>query len=431
MARASIGQVSLEIKKFLSHPQWPEVKSVIEKLRRSGFVAWLAGGCVRDALLKRTPQDFDIVTNATPDQVQRIFPQMLEVGKRFGISIIPSRVGPIEVATFRSDGDYKDGRHPEHVQFASPEEDAKRRDFSVNALFYDPIEDKIYDYVEGQKDLRLRLIRCVGDAQKRFQEDQLRLLRAVRFVSQLEFSIEPKTWREMAHYPDPLKNVSKERILAELNKIFKTHRPSLSLGLLARTHLWADIFPAVTASHRDHWDHVCSHLNQLAQQNAPGSLLWASVFEAAGFKNLEDVRDWLRHWPVSRDFTRETESIWGLLDQIRSKKQDEVEWAIFFEKNHLPVQFFAWVQIVFGYDSHLQRVADSFYRFYISRIGLSGYLPPPLVGGGDLLRLGIKKGPLIGDLLHELYKLQLKLEVENPQELLSSKLVTAYTSKEV
>ncbi|HEX4923157.1 MAG TPA: CCA tRNA nucleotidyltransferase, partial [Bdellovibrionales bacterium] len=175
---------------FSSHPHWPAVETVCGTLARSGYEAWLAGGCVRDALLGRVPQDFDVATSAAPEQVEALFERAVAVGKAFGVIILPFEGFQIEVATFRKDGLYVDGRRPASVTFSSPREDAARRDFTVNALYYDVVNKRVVDYVNGERDLAAHVIRTVGSPHDRLSEDSLRLMRAVRFSAQLGFEIE-------------------------------------------------------------------------------------------------------------------------------------------------------------------------------------------------------------------------------------------------
>ncbi len=182
------------LKALKKHPHWARIEHVCGRLSKAGFDAVLAGGSVRDGLLGVSPKDFDVATDATPDEVELLFEKTVSVGKVFGVIVVPFEDGgTIEVATFRKDGAYSDGRRPETVEFSDREEDAKRRDFTVNALFFDPVKKIIFDYVGGLDDLRDKTLRVVGDPEKRFQEDRLRLLRAVRFSGQLDFEISNDT----------------------------------------------------------------------------------------------------------------------------------------------------------------------------------------------------------------------------------------------
>lgn len=218
---------------------------VIEILRKNGHQALLAGGCVRDYLLGKSPKDYDVATNATPQQVITLFPGALTVGAHFGVVIVKRDGHQIEVATFRTDGSYKDGRRPESVTFATAEEDAQRRDFTVNGLFRDPVEDRIIDYVGGQQDLDKRVLRAIGDPSQRFAEDRLRLLRAIRFASVLDFELEPATWQAICDHADAITTVSAERIRDELIKIFLHPNRLRGFDLLVESGLMAGVLPEI------------------------------------------------------------------------------------------------------------------------------------------------------------------------------------------
>jgi poly(A) polymerase len=220
---------------------------IIQTLRRAGHEALLAGGCVRDYLLGRAPKDHDVATSATPQQVIRLFPGALTVGAHFGVVIVRRGEEQVEVATFRTDGSYRDGRRPESVTFATAEEDARRRDFTVNGLFRDPVDDRIIDYVGGRADLEARILRAIGDPMRRFEEDRLRLLRAVRFATVLGFEIEPDTWRAVTASAHLLPTVSAERIRDEFVKILLHPCRQRGFDLLVESGLMAGILPEVLA----------------------------------------------------------------------------------------------------------------------------------------------------------------------------------------
>ncbi|WP_413570547.1 CCA tRNA nucleotidyltransferase [Bdellovibrio sp. HCB117] len=225
-----------------THPHWPAVNAIYHKLQAAGYKAFLAGGCVRDALLGITANDLDVATNATPDQIEALFEKTVNVGKVFGVMRVIIGDADIEVATFRTDGDYKDGRRPDHVEFSSPEEDAKRRDFTVNALFYDLVAKKVLDYVDGEKDLKIKLIRTVGDAERRFKEDHLRLLRAARFVAQLDFSLDSATQTAIGAMASLVNTVSGERLRDEMGKLLKAKAASKGLRVMQETGLLKELF---------------------------------------------------------------------------------------------------------------------------------------------------------------------------------------------
>ena len=203
-------------------PALPRViaEEIVHRLQGAGFAAFWVGGCVRDFLLGREPQDFDVATDAKPEQVEKLFPKTIPVGKKFGVIIVVENGIQFQVATFRAEADYQDGRRPEKISFANAEADASRRDFTVNGLFYDPLTEKIHDWVGGEKDLRAKIIRTIGKPEERFGEDHLRMLRAVRFAAQLGFEIEPETFAAIQTLAPKIKILRAERVRDELVKLF-------------------------------------------------------------------------------------------------------------------------------------------------------------------------------------------------------------------
>src|SRR5580658_1193440 len=204
-------------------------KKIAERLQAAGFAAFWVGGCVRDFLLGREPQDFDIATDARPAQVEKLFRKTIPVGKKFGVIIVVEGQQEFQVATFRAEAEYRDGRRPEKVVFANAEADASRRDFTVNGLFYDPLTKKIHDWVGGEKDLRAKIIRTIDAPGERFGEDHLRMLRAVRFAARLNFEIEPKTFAAIQALAPKINIISAERVREELMKLFAPpNHPSIN-----------------------------------------------------------------------------------------------------------------------------------------------------------------------------------------------------------
>ena len=216
--------------------------AVLMRLREAGHVAYFAGGCVRDLLLGLEPKDFDVATDATPDRVQKLFNNTQAVGAAFGVILVRHRKSTIEVATFRSDGNYADGRRPDSVRFTTAEEDAQRRDFTINGLFLDPVENKVIDYVGGQADIAARVIRAIGEPEKRFHEDHLRLLRAVRFAARLGFTIEPVTADAIRREAPNLKRISPERIADELRRMLVAPTRPAAWRMLGELKLLPEIF---------------------------------------------------------------------------------------------------------------------------------------------------------------------------------------------
>ena len=207
-------------------------REIVERLQQAGFAAFWVGGCVRDLLLGREAQDFDIATDAKPEQVEKLFKRTVAVGRKFGVMVVVENKQQFQVATFRAEADYQDGRRPEKIIFANAEADALRRDFTVNGLFYDPLTQKIHDWVGGEKDLRAKIIRTIGAPEERFGEDHLRMLRAVRFAAQLNFEIEPQTFAAIQLLAPKIKIISAERVRDELLKLFAPPQAERINGLM-------------------------------------------------------------------------------------------------------------------------------------------------------------------------------------------------------
>ena len=226
------------------HPQWKYVVQICQQLHNQGYEAVLAGGCVRDALLGKLAKDIDIATSATPEQIEKIFKRVIMVGKSFGVCrvVMADDQDPIELATFREESDYKDGRHPEHVAYSDMKKDSARRDFTVNAMFYDLSQKHVLDYVGGQTDLQNKVLRTVGVPEERFAEDSLRLLRAARFAAQLEFKVEEQTLLAVQKSAGQLTRVSSERRQDEINKAFAIEKPFLFFKFLRQMNLQTVLF---------------------------------------------------------------------------------------------------------------------------------------------------------------------------------------------
>jgi poly(A) polymerase len=226
--------------------------SIVRTLRQRGFQAYLVGGCVRDLLLKREPKDCDVATNATPEQVMEIFPETYAVGVQFGVVLVPAPDGgeshAVEVATFRSDIGYSDGRHPDEVRFTrDPREDVARRDFTINGMLLDPVNGEVLDFVGGRKDLEAGIIRTIGDAEQRFSEDKLRMLRAVRFAARFEYAIDPATFAAMQKLAQQIDVVSRERVRDELTRMLTEGHGRRAFLLLDQSGLLKHVLPEVSA----------------------------------------------------------------------------------------------------------------------------------------------------------------------------------------
>jgi poly(A) polymerase len=278
------------------HRQWVSVKETCDRLKNAGFDAVLAGGCVRDGLLGVSPKDFDIATSATPDQVEALFEKSIAIGKLFGVIAIPLENGDsIEIATFRRDGGYADGRHPSNIEFSDRSEDAKRRDFTVNALFYDPSSNLIFDEVGGLEDLKNQILRVVGDPEKRFDEDKLRLLRAVRFVGQLGFSLEPLTASAVKTFAKSLNSVSRERIRDEVDKLLAANESERGFSELDRLGLAKPVF--------DDWSNWIFPVAKNVFSSKSLEVRRALLFYPAFSRTSPDrILDRLKGWKYGRSF---------------------------------------------------------------------------------------------------------------------------------
>jgi poly(A) polymerase len=254
--------------------------SVVQRLREAGFEALWAGGCVRDELLGLAPQDYDVATSAEPEQVRRLFRRSIAVGASFGVIEVLGPAGSplaVEVATFRSDVSYSDGRHPDKVVYSSAREDALRRDFTINGMFFDPLKGELIDYVGGQADLQARILRAIGEPERRFTEDKLRLLRALRIAARFDLEIEPATEAAIARMAAAIAVVSAERIAEELRKMLVHPHRVRGMNLLLESGLAAVILPEIVPMHGlpqgsphaptgDLWDHVMRVLDLLGPE---------------------------------------------------------------------------------------------------------------------------------------------------------------------
>lgn len=250
---------------------------IVETLKKAGHTAYLAGGCVRDMLLGILPKDFDIATSATPEEIEKLLKKTVPVGKDFGVMLAIKNGHSFEIATFRSDSDQSDGRRPKEVHFSTAEVDAQRRDFTINALFFDPTNEEIIDYVEGQKDLENKLVRFIGDPEKRIKEDHLRLLRAVRFKNVYGFQYHPQTYSAIKSGAHLIKDISSERIADELNKIIISPNAGQAFEELYEVGLLQHIIPELCLlkglaqplqyhTEGDVWDHSLMALKALTEE---------------------------------------------------------------------------------------------------------------------------------------------------------------------
>jgi poly(A) polymerase len=230
--------------------KYQKAADIVKSLQDAGYRAYFVGGCVRDLLMELTPRDYDIATNATPDEVGKLFAGAKGVGKQFGVSIVPTDAGNFEVAAFRKDGFYYDHRRPAWVDYADLADDALRRDFTVNALYFDPIKEEIVDLVDGRADLEKRILRVIGDPFERLDEDWLRLLRAVRFACRFRLKFDPRTWDALRTLSPLITGISSERCTEEIRLILQGPNSGRAIGLLYKCGLWKTLWPDLPFSTR-------------------------------------------------------------------------------------------------------------------------------------------------------------------------------------
>ena len=381
---------------------------VIEKLQEAGFQALLAGGCVRDGLLEIDPKDFDVATMATPSEVQELFghKKTLAIGKSFGVITIigPKSAGNIEVATFRRDGGYSDGRRPDSVEFTDAREDALRRDFTINGMFFDPVSEEVIDFVGGRADLDRKLIRAIGDPDKRIEEDRLRMLRGVRFAATYDFQIEASTMVAIQKHAADIGDVSPERIGTELRKMLSHRNKSIALERLIESGLWAQVLPSEIQATGD-WNRQVEILKQL-DADFPTTL--AAILRGSGFKakSLQSL------WRLTNEEVSKAD--WILANETQLARATTLPWS---ELQPLLISPHATsavtlLQSLIDAGENAEQLQPS---VAVCRQKLSlqkGELnPAPLVAGDDLMKLGIPPGPQFKQILDEVRKRQLDGEL--------------------
>jgi poly(A) polymerase len=418
---------------------------IVARLQQAGFAAFWVGGCVRDFLLGREPQDFDIATDAKPEQVEKLFKRTIAVGKKFGVMVVIEDKHQFQVATFRAESDYKDGRRPETIHFANAEADAQRRDFTVNGLFYDPISKKTHDWVGGEKDLRAKIIRTIGSPEERFGEDHLRLLRAVRFAAQLDFVIEPKTFAAIKSLSPKIKLISAERIRDELLKLFSPPHAARGLVLLRDSGLIEHILPelAATISCEQSPDFhpegtVFEHIKLMLEKLPPDSnelLPWTVLLHdiAKPVTAERDAKTGAIHF-YGHEKTG-AEMAGTILTRLRfPKKQiDEIVACVLHHMQFKDVKQMRKATLrrlllreTFPLELELHRLdclgshGDlELYDFLIQQakeLKKKPAIRPPLLTGKDLIALGMKPGPTMGALLAEIREKQLADELKTPRQ---------------
>jgi poly(A) polymerase len=411
---------------------------IVRRLREAGHEAYFAGGCVRDQLLGREPLDYDVATSAPPEAVQALFSRTVPVGAQFGVILVVERGMPFEVATFRADDAYVDGRRPTSVRFTTAEEDARRRDFTINALFLDPIADRVVDFVDGQADLRRGVIRAIGDARARIAEDRLRMLRAVRLAARLGFSIDGTTLDAIRRAAASISDMAAERIGDEIVKILTEGAARRGVELLEETGLLRAVLPEVAAMQGvaqspdyhpegDVYIHTLLLLAQLSpgvtETIALGALLHDVAKPVCARQDGERIT-FHGHPAVGAEIAE-------LICQRLRRSRSTWERVAYLVRNHLrlvqaPSMRLSTLKRMLreeGFDellavARMDALASNGDLTYVEfcerrrrEIGAEEVRPPRLLGGDDLAALGYRPGPLFGEILRALEEAQLEGEV--------------------
>lgn len=425
-------------------PKRQAATDIVCRLRVEGFQAYLVGGCVRDLVMGREPQDYDVSTDATPVEVVKLFPGSLTVGAQFGVVIVPKEEGNVEVATFRSDGRYADGRHPVEVRFTkTAQEDVRRRDFTINGLLYDPVREEVLDFVGGQADLRARRIRTIGDPVERFHEDRLRMLRAVRFTARFGFALDGATLEAIRKLAALIHDVSAERVRDEIVKILTEGRARRGFELLEETGLLAEVLPEVKAlqgvaqppefhPEGDVWVHTLMMLEGLRAPSA--TLALGVLLHDVGKPPTFTVRERIRFDNHVEVGARMAEAICGRL-RFPSR---ETERVVELVCHHLRFKDFPKMrrstQMRFlrmeGFDEHLElhRLDCLASHGDLTHYDLARRLveetpeeqikPTPLVRGDDLIAQGYTPGPLFKKILQTVEDAQLEGKLRTREDAL-------------
>ncbi len=415
-------------------------------LAKAGFQAFWVGGCVRDARLGQAPTDYDIATDATPDEIEHLFRKTIPVGKQFGVIMVLEAGHEYQVATFRAEGDYADGRRPGSVRFTDAREDTLRRDFTINGLFYDPLADELHDWVGGQADLEARRIRTIGDPAERFGEDRLRLLRAVRFAVQLGFEIEPATFAVVQQHAAAIREVSAERIRDELLKLFRPSHAARGLDLLHESRLLPEVLPELAATigceqppeyhpEGDVFTHIrlmLSHLPADAGTTLIWSVLMHDIAKPATLRRDGGRIRFLGHEKVGATMALE------IMNRLRFPKAESaaVKTCV---RHHMQLKDAQqmrpatlrklFLRPTFPVELALHRLdslassgkLDNF-EFLEAKLGEfqdQPELQKPLVDGGDLIALGQVPGAELGRLLSDIRDRQLAGELTTREKALA------------
>jgi len=420
---------------------------IVRRLRQSNHEAYLVGGCVRDLILGNDPGDYDIVTSALPDQVIQLFPRTISIGAKFGVIAVIAEGIPYEVATFRSDDVYEDGRHPSQVHFSSAREDVFRRDFTVNGLLMDPETDKITDYVNGLFDIEKKIIRTIGDPDSRFNEDYLRMLRAIRFAANLGFTVETGTLKAIERNASKINGISAERVREELNKILTRGESRRGFELMIQTGILKEVLPEVDKlkgveqpplfhPEGDVLEHTLKMLELLPRDGETDNnicLAWGVLLHDVGklLTRSEDEKGVHFYGHVEKG----KEIADDIMQRLRFSNAQR-ECALNLIGQHMafmnvqkmrPGRLKKFLRMP-DFDLHMELhrldcvschgMLDNyeFCRDQLLFLGKDDLHPPPLLNGNDLMTMGFAQGKVIGEILHALEDEQLEGRIKTPEE---------------
>ncbi len=386
---------------------------VVRRLQRDGFAGLFAGGCVRDMLMGTEPKDYDVATDARPDDIIRRFKRTQQVGAKFGVVLVKLGRQAIEVATFRSDGDYADGRRPANVRFTTAEEDAQRRDFTINGMFFDPVGQRVVDYVGGQQDLRAKVIRAIGDPGRRFAEDHLRLLRAVRFAARLEFSIEPRTWAAMRQCAPEIGRISPERIRMELEMILRDRSRAVGIELLHEAGLLSHLWPGARELGPD--IDTILRMTRALPADAGFELAFGVVLFSLAAKRAAEACEALKCSNTTRDAVA-----WLLAKRDALTTPERMTTADL----KLLMAHEAFGDLLALSAARLTAASASLapheeVRLRAAAISPDQVAPPPLLTGYDLQAMGLPAGPRYREILDRVYYAQLNGELDSREAALA------------
>lgn len=393
-----------------------KAKKIIKKLVKEGYIAYFAGGWVRDFLMGHPSSDIDIATDAPPQKILDLFSHTIPVGIAFGVVIVVMDGHPFEVSTFRRDVDYDDGRKPNRIELSSPEEDAIRRDFTINGMFYDPLEEIVYDYVKGKEDIRNGIIRTIGDPFERFFEDRLRMIRAVRFAAKFGFHIEGDTQQAIIDYANTLfPAVAIERVWQELSKMAEAPRFDFALIELHRLGLLPVMLPDLEGVHLNDIKKRVSNFS-FFPRNTPPMLYLNELFPDASIEAMISIAQYLK---TSIHEMKVLEFVRRFRERIQNDSMSKREWVYFYGHPHSQLC----VEIVAA--GMEPKIRESFFsrheerkqkfREHIERVEKKS----PLVHGEILKRHGIPQGKKMGALLREAEDLVIANDLKDPEEVIA------------